>query len=160
MGVVIFRTPIYQLERTILFDVSFDQPLNYPDTSAVKLTLILPILKWRVAPSFRDLAERVSPRRLVQLIIFAPLILLTIAALGIPSDIWDQSLSRAYGLSVQAWGPWLRDWILNQVLMLIVGDIAGRGSLWRHPTKSAALVGSTSGWLPFLSCWRCCFSNR
>ena len=85
--------------------------------------VLLVILKWRVAPSFRDLAERVSPRRFVQLIIFAPLILLTIAALGIPSDIWDQSLSRAAGLSVQAWGPWLRDWILNQVLTLIVGTL-------------------------------------
>ncbi len=85
--------------------------------------LLLVILRWRFAPAFRNLAESVSPRRSVQLIIFAPLILLTLAVLGIPSDIWDQSLSRAYGLSVQAWGPWLRDWILNQFLTLIAGTI-------------------------------------
>jgi STE24 endopeptidase len=85
--------------------------------------LLLVILRWRFAPAFRNLAEIVSPRRCVQLIIFAPLILLTLAVLGIPSDIWDQSLSRAYGLSVQAWGPWLRDWILNQFLTLIAGTI-------------------------------------
>src|SRR5208282_4158979 len=85
--------------------------------------VLLVILRWRVAPAFRDLAERVSSRRFVQLIIFAPLILLTIAVLGIASDIWDQSLERAYGLSVQTWGAWTRDWILNQVIMLIVGTL-------------------------------------
>ena len=87
------------------------------------LLLLLVVLRWRLAPAFRDLAERISARRFVQKIVFAPLILLTIAILGIPSDIWDQSLSRAYGLSVQGWGPWLRDWILNQVLMLLVGTL-------------------------------------
>jgi STE24 endopeptidase len=85
--------------------------------------VLLVILRWRVAPAFRDLAERLSSHRFVQLIIFAPLMLLAIAVLGIASDIWDQSLSRAYGLSVQAWGPWFRDWTLNQAMMLIVGTL-------------------------------------
>jgi Zn-dependent protease with chaperone function len=85
--------------------------------------LLLVILRWRVAPVFRDLAERVSRSRFVQSIIFVPMILLTIAVLGIPSDITDQKLALAYGLSVQGWGPWLRDWILNQVVMLIVGTL-------------------------------------
>jgi STE24 endopeptidase len=85
--------------------------------------VLLVILRWRVAPAFRSLAERVSSNRAVQLIIFAPLILLTIALLGLPPDIWDESLSRAYGLSVQTWSAWTHDWILNQVLMLIVGTL-------------------------------------
>jgi STE24 endopeptidase len=85
--------------------------------------LLLVILRWRLAPKFRDWAERVSKRRGVQVIFFAPLILLTIALLGIPSDIWDQSLARAYGLSVQGWAPWFRDWILGQFLGLIVGTL-------------------------------------
>lgn len=85
--------------------------------------VLLVLLRWRVAPWFRDRAERVSSRRFVQLIIFAPLILLTIALLGIPSDIWDQSLQRAFGLSVQKWGAWFGDWITNQVIMLIVGTV-------------------------------------
>jgi STE24 endopeptidase len=85
--------------------------------------ILLVILRWRVAPAFRDLAERASSRRFVQLIIFAPLTLLTIAVLTIPSDIWDESLQRAYGLSVQTWTAWTRDWILNQLLMLIVSTL-------------------------------------
>jgi Zn-dependent protease with chaperone function len=85
--------------------------------------VLLVILRWRVAPSFRRVAERVSARRSVQLIIFGPLILLTIAILGIPSDIWDESLQRNYGLSVQTWAAWARDWILGQVIVVIVGTV-------------------------------------
>lgn len=85
--------------------------------------VLLVVLRWRFAPWFRNLAERVSSRRLVQVIIFAPLTLLLIAILGIPSDMWDHSLERAYGLSVQSWGAWLQDWITSQIVMLIVGTI-------------------------------------
>ena len=71
--------------------------------------VLLAILRWRVASSFRDLAERVSPHRSLQFIVFAPLILLTIAILTLPSDIWDEALDRTYGLSVQTWPAWTRD---------------------------------------------------
>jgi STE24 endopeptidase len=85
--------------------------------------VLLVLLRWRIGPMFRDLAERVSSRRSVQVIIFAPLTLLAIAILGLPSDMWDQSLQRAYGLSVQTWGPWLTDWITSQLIVMIVGAI-------------------------------------
>jgi|HubBroStandDraft_2_1064218.scaffolds.fasta_scaffold15011_2 STE24 endopeptidase len=85
--------------------------------------VLLVVLRWRLAPAFRNLAERVSSNRFLQLIIFAPLILLTLAILGVPSDIWDESLERAYGLSVQSWGAWTRDWVLEQAIMAIVGTL-------------------------------------
>jgi STE24 endopeptidase len=85
--------------------------------------VLLVVVRWRVAPAFRNIAERVSARRGLQLIVFAPLTLLTIAILGIPSDIWDESLARAYGLSVQTWGSWTRDWIVIQAITLIVGTL-------------------------------------
>jgi len=87
------------------------------------LLVLLVILRWRVAPAYRNLAERASSRRFVQLIILAPLTLLTVVVLIIPSDIWDQSLDRAFGLNVQTWGAWFRDWILALVLTLIIGTI-------------------------------------
>jgi len=87
------------------------------------LLVFLVILRWRVAPTFRNLAERVSRRRMVQLIIFAPLFLLTFTVLTLPSDIWDQSLRRAYGLSVETWGSWVGDWITALIILLIVGTI-------------------------------------
>jgi len=85
--------------------------------------VLLVVLRWRLAPAFRNLAERVSSNRFLQLITFAPLVLLTLAVLGVPSDIWDESLSRAYGLSVQSWGAWTRDWILEQAITLVVGTV-------------------------------------
>jgi Zn-dependent protease with chaperone function len=87
------------------------------------LLVLLFILRWRIAPKFRDLAERASPRRFVQLVIFAPLTLLTINFLTIPSDVWDEALQRAYGLSVQTWPAWFTDWITNLIIMLIVGTV-------------------------------------
>jgi STE24 endopeptidase len=93
-------------------------------TNAVYTLLVfLVILRWRVAPGFRNLAERVSSHRLVQLIIFAPLLLLTVNVLTLPSDAWDESLERAYGMNVQTWGAWLSDWITNQFVTLIIGTI-------------------------------------
>jgi Zn-dependent protease with chaperone function len=87
------------------------------------LLVLLVVLRWRVAPSFRNLAERASSRRSVQIIIFGPLMLLTIAVLGIPSDIWDHSLDLAFGRSLQSWPAWLTDWITNEIVVLIVGTV-------------------------------------
>ena len=85
--------------------------------------VLLVILRWRIAPAFRNLAERVSKNRFVQLIIFAPLTLLAIAIPGIATDINDQKLDLAFGVSVQKCAAWLSDWITNQIIMLIVGTI-------------------------------------
>jgi STE24 endopeptidase len=85
--------------------------------------VLLVILRWRLAPAIRNLAERVSANRFVQLIIFAPLTLLAIAIPGIATDINDQKLDLAFGVSVQKWPAWFSDWITNQILMLIVGTI-------------------------------------
>ncbi len=87
------------------------------------LLVFLLLLFWRVGPLFRDWAERASRRRFVQVLIYTPLLLVTVAVLGLPSDAWDQALSRRFGLSVQGWGSWSWDWVLNQVLMLIVGTL-------------------------------------
>lgn len=121
--------------------------------------VLLVILRWRVASSFRDLAERVSPRRSLQFIVFAPLILLTIAILTLPSDIWDEALDRAYGLSVQTWPAWTRDWILNQAIMLIVGTLLV-AVLYFVIRRSPGAGGSISGSLPFPSCSPSSFSSR
>jgi STE24 endopeptidase len=85
--------------------------------------VLLALLRWRTAPWLRNLAERVSSRRSVQLLIFAPAILLIIGVLNLPSDIWDHWLERGFGLSAQTWTSWSSDWITNQVVTLIVGTV-------------------------------------
>lgn len=81
------------------------------------------VLAWRVGPKYRDWAERVSQRRFVQALIFTPLLIFTISLLGLPTDLWDQWLSRSYGLSVQGWGSFFADWAKSQVLLWIVAIV-------------------------------------
>ena len=87
------------------------------------LVILLLVLRFRVAPRLRDWAERASSRRFVQVIIFAPLLLSTVAVLSLASDVWNQQLSRQFGLSVQGWKSWMVDWVTNQVILVIVASI-------------------------------------
>ena len=81
------------------------------------------LLHWQIAPRLRSLAERASSHGFVQLLIFAPVMLVIIGVLGIPSDIWDHSLERGFGLSVEAWPAWCGNWITNQIVTLIIGTV-------------------------------------
>src|ERR1700679_3413460 len=81
------------------------------------------ILYWRFGPQFRDWAQSVSRNRFLQAAIFAPLLLLTMAVLGLPSDIYENSVERKYGLSIQSWGSWFWDWTKGQFLGILLGII-------------------------------------
>ncbi|MGA7921314.1 MAG: M48 family metallopeptidase [Candidatus Acidiferrales bacterium] len=81
------------------------------------------ILYWRFAPKFRDWAESVSKNRFVQAAIFSPLLILTMSVMTLPSDIYEQSVERKYGLSVQSWGSWFWDWTKGQFLGVILAII-------------------------------------
>jgi len=85
--------------------------------------LLLLLLKLCVAPKYRDWAERASRRRFVQVLIFAPLILLTVSVLELPTTLWDRTIEMNFGRSIQGWGPWWGDWVTNQILLLIIGTI-------------------------------------
>lgn len=81
------------------------------------------ILYWRFGPQFRDWAESASRNRFLQAAIFAPLLLLTMAILSLPSDIYENSVERKYGLSIQSWGSWFWDWTKGQFLGILLGII-------------------------------------
>lgn len=87
------------------------------------LMVLLIILRWRVSSAFRNWAERFSTRRFLQAIIFGPLILITIALLTLPLDIYGEAIDKKFGLSIQGWGSWSWDWIKGQIVGLIVGMI-------------------------------------
>jgi STE24 endopeptidase len=91
--------------------------------TAYGLLVMLLLLRWRVAPKFRDWAERVTSRRFLKAIIYAPALLVTLAILGAPTDAWDHVLDRSFGLSLQNWGQWLTDWITTQIVVLVVGIV-------------------------------------
>jgi STE24 endopeptidase len=87
------------------------------------LIVLLVILHWRVSSAYRNWAERFSARRFLQALVFAPLILLTIAVLTLPLDIYEEAVEKRFGLSVQGWGSWGWDWIKAEIISLIVGTI-------------------------------------
>ena len=98
------------------------------------------ILRWKLAPKYRFWAERVASNRFLQAVIFAPLLILTMDVLGLPAEIYENWVNRAYGLSVQGWGSWAWDWTKSEFLTVIVGDHPGLHPLRGDPEEPAALV--------------------
>ena len=81
------------------------------------------VLRWRLAPKYRDWSERLSSKSLLQSVVFSPLLLLTIAILTSPLDIYSEWIEKKYGLSVQGWGSWGWDWLKAELISLVIGTI-------------------------------------
>lgn len=81
------------------------------------------ILHWKLGPKFRNWAETFSRRRFLQASVFVPLLLLTIAILTLPLDIYGEVIEKQFGLSVQGWGSWRWDWIKAEIISLIIGTV-------------------------------------
>ncbi len=97
------------------------------------------ILAWRVAPRFRDWAERVSRRRIAQAFVFGTLLTLTVDVLTLPVSLYSQHLSLKYAQSIQGWGSWFWDWtkgeligfvLLGVVLWILYGSIRRSPRRW------------------------------
>ncbi|HXY24476.1 MAG TPA: M48 family metalloprotease [Candidatus Acidoferrum sp.] len=95
----------------------------YAITTLYTAFLLVLFLRLRVAPRLRNWAERVSSRRFVQLLLFAPPLILLFVLLLSPTDVYSQWLSLRYGQSVQSWGSWMRDWTQIQILVALFGAI-------------------------------------
>jgi STE24 endopeptidase len=81
------------------------------------------ILRWKFAPKYRDWAESSSSSRLLQAMVFSPLLILTVGVLEMPTGIYLQSVSRKYGISVQGWRSWSLNWGKQELVAVIVGTI-------------------------------------
>ena len=81
------------------------------------------ILRWKLAPKYRDWAEKSSSNRFLQSLVYSPLLLLTMGILTLPADIYDNWSERKFGLSVQGWGSWTWDWAKTQLIGMILGTI-------------------------------------
>ena len=88
------------------------------------LIVLLAILYLGIAAKYRDWTEKAAKNRFAQALVFVPLLLLTISLLGLPLDIYQQSISRQYGLSVQGWGSWFADVLKGQGVSLIIATLA------------------------------------
>jgi STE24 endopeptidase len=87
------------------------------------IAVLVLVLALRVSARFRDLAERVSSRRFVQVIVFAPLLLITIDLLSFPLNVYGHHLQTSYGLSVQSWGSWFWDWTKAELIGTVIATL-------------------------------------
>lgn len=84
------------------------------------IVLLWLILRWKFSAAFRNLAEKVTSKRFLQALIFSPLLLLTVAFLTLPLDIYGEVVEKQFGISVQGWASWAGDWIKAQLISLII----------------------------------------
>ena len=89
----------------------------------LEVAVLMLVLGGGLGPRFRDWAERLSRRRVVQALVFAPLFLLTLSVLEMPVSIRGHWLERHYDQSVQGWGSWLWDWAKGQMIGLAIGTL-------------------------------------
>jgi STE24 endopeptidase len=87
------------------------------------LIVLLLLLRWGIPPAYRNWAEKISGRRFLQALVFAPLLLLTTAVLTLPLDIYGEVVEKRFGISVQNWGSWSWDWVKGELISLIIGTI-------------------------------------
>jgi STE24 endopeptidase len=81
------------------------------------------ILHWKMGPKYRDWAERSSAKRFLQTLVFSPPLLLTIAVLTSPLDIYSEMVEKRFGISVQGWGSWSWDWVKAELIRLVIGTL-------------------------------------
>ncbi len=79
------------------------------------------ILRLKLAPKYRDWAEKFSPKHGLQAVVFAVPFFATIGILSLPTAIYDNWVEREFGLSVQGWGSWAWDWTKGELLSIALG---------------------------------------
>lgn len=91
--------------------------------TAYGLVVLWLILRWRLAPKYRDWSERAFKNSFLQSVVYSPLLLLTMAVLTLPLDIYGESVEKQYGISVQSWGSWTWDWVKGQLISYVIGIV-------------------------------------
>ena len=81
---------------------------------AYGILLLVLMLQLRVAPAYRDWAIKWTDSSFGQIVVFAPLALLTIDVLSLPTAVWEHRLALQYQQSIQSWGSWLADWVKGE----------------------------------------------
>jgi STE24 endopeptidase len=87
---------------------------------AYGLLLLVLLLQLRIAPAYRDWATKWTDSSFGQTVFFAPLLLLTIDVLNLPTAIWGHRLALQYHQSIQDWGSWLADWSKGEGVQIAI----------------------------------------
>jgi Zn-dependent protease with chaperone function len=88
---------------------------------AYGLLLLVFMLQLRVATLFRKWAIDWTDSSFGQILVFAPLVLLTLDVLSLPTAIWEHRLALQYQQSIQEWGSWFTDWVKGEGVEITIG---------------------------------------
>ena len=94
--------------------------LYFIDVAYGFLLLVL-LLQLRIAPAYRDWAAKWTDAGFGQIVVFAPLLLLTLDLLSLPTAIWEHRQALQYQQSIQGWGSWLADWAKGEGVEMAIG---------------------------------------
>ncbi len=87
------------------------------------LVVLWLVLRWKFAARYRTWAENKSSKRFLQALVFSPLLILTIDIFELPTGVYENWVSRQYGLSVQGWRSWIWDWTKGELISIIIATI-------------------------------------
>ena len=117
-----YTLPPDKLEKSkALYTLSVD--LRIVD-AIYSFLVLLALLFFGIAARYRDWAESVSRWRLVQALVFVPLLMVTISLMGLPLRAYGHHVSLAYGLSIEGWGAWFVDFLKGEALTTMLAVIA------------------------------------
>ena len=103
--------------------LSRDFTLLQFSATAWQMLFLLLLLATGALHGLASWAERITPRRWLQGVIFLPLLLLLVSLSNLPFSMAGHWLSVSYGLSIQHWGSWFLDHGKSVLLMLLVGTL-------------------------------------
>ena len=117
------QTPAYSLPPAILAKAitltRLRTLLDFGGTAWTILVLLL-ILAWRWPAALRNWAERITPNRWLQALVFLPIAIVFLTLVSLPLDIYGQHIERTYGLSIQSWPSWSLDQLKAVGLSILV----------------------------------------
>jgi len=85
------------------------------------LAVLWLILRSKLGAVFRDWAERGSRFRFIQAYLFIIPLVLAIAILELPLDLFREYILKVYAISVQTWSSWFADWAKVQCIAIVIG---------------------------------------
>lgn len=96
-------------------------------STAYGLALLYFLMRLRWPVKFAQWAQGGGTRRrFLQVIIYAPLFLVTLQVMSLPVDYYGEHLQKVFGLSIQSFWSWAGDWLKS----LLVGVVLGTIVIW------------------------------
>lgn len=91
--------------------------------TAYGLAVLFFVLSARLSVRFREMAERLSARPFVRVLVYAPLLVLATDLLSLPTGIYGQHLALRYNQSIQGWGSWAWDATKGTIINIVLATL-------------------------------------